>query len=156
MELFLHVKLSSLGTYSQRQRVESAFSNFICKNKVKTTVPNGACLGFPIKGKFPDSPINIINGYIENYSVKAKEETEDFIMGKCLYRFKKALKINTSLILIPLDNTFYVPATYDIVREKATIVNFKTTPKGLVAITKLNKWELFSYLDALVEMYKKN
>lgn len=150
----LNVKVSSLGTLSQRNRVEAAFAQYLCLKDIPS--PPGVILGFPVMGKTSKTPVNIITGYINcSYSFEIKEMALNFILETSLKKFKKTLNMETALVLVPKDHSLYISNKYTSIVKiiPENVANIKTTPKGVVAITKLNRWELESYLDSLIKMY---
>jgi hypothetical protein len=139
-QVIVNVKVSSLY---QRGRIEASFVQYLSTaTKQDLPQPTNTILGFPNPGVIPRRPVNVIKVYSESYV--NKNVILDFIIKNTLKKFKSHLKVDTTLILVPLENVFYVSQEFakNIPEE---IAIFKNTPSGVVVITTLNKWELDLY-----------
>jgi len=158
MEKVLNIMVSAIGTINQTQRVEAAFKCYLYnrRNSIKTKIGNIE-LGFPKKGKPQGLTNNIVAYMISNgeYTSDLKKNILDQIRKDIIGPFEKDLKLNIPVLILQIENALYLPNRYNCVLKGVCkdIVNIATTPRGVVAITKLNRWELESYLDSLVEMY---
>ena len=155
--VLFNIKVSSVGDDASKSRMESAFLMFLNKQRF-IPAPPGTTLGYPKEEEIPKTPINNITCYYDGVCSepqKFKMETLEVFERFSLKKFRENLKFKDPMVMVPLNNVFYIKESYWSVVEKLSpsLVTTHTTPKGVVAVTKLNYWELESYLDSLIKMY---